>query len=279
MTVKCIALDLDGTTLYDHDHLSDRTRNAIQRAIFQGVQIVVATGRCFEALPACVREIEGINYAITSNGAAIYDLNTETCIRRFSVPRQAVERILEITKDVYCTYEVFYHGKAYGQEDYIKAPWQYGISREGSAYIQKTRHSVPQIEFFLQEHSGDLDSLDILVPDQEKFAFLYDTVRKLTDIYVTTSVKCRIEISSWRAGKHTGVAHILTLGNLQPWESAAFGNGDNDGDMLRFVKYGFAVENATKNCLEAADYIVPSNEKDGVAQGIERLLRGEPYNL
>ena len=53
---------------------------------------------------------------------------------------------------------------------------------------------------------------------------------------------------------------------------AAFGNGDNDADMLAFAGLGIAVKNASKRCLAAADYICPTNDEHGVAITIEKLL-------
>ncbi len=52
MTIKLIALDLDGTTLNKEGKLSPKTREAFEKAIDRGVNIVIATGRCFDALPA-----------------------------------------------------------------------------------------------------------------------------------------------------------------------------------------------------------------------------------
>ena len=51
MAIKCIALDLDGTTLLDDKRLSRRTRKAMEAAISKGVRIEAASGRCFDALP------------------------------------------------------------------------------------------------------------------------------------------------------------------------------------------------------------------------------------
>ena len=51
MTIKLIALDLDGTTLNDNRVISERNRNALQQAAAKGVNIVIATGRPFSALP------------------------------------------------------------------------------------------------------------------------------------------------------------------------------------------------------------------------------------
>ena len=53
---------------------------------------------------------------------------------------------------------------------------------------------------------------------------------------------------------------------------AAFGDGDNDWEMLSYARVGVAMENASLECKKAADWIAPSNEEDGVAWGIEKLL-------
>ena len=53
---------------------------------------------------------------------------------------------------------------------------------------------------------------------------------------------------------------------------AAFGDGDNDREMISYARVGVAMGNASPECKKAADWIAPSNEEDGVAWGIEKLL-------
>ena len=55
-------------------------------------------------------------------------------------------------------------------------------------------------------------------------------------------------------------------------ETAAFGDGDNDVEMLSFAGVGIAMANATPACLQAADFVTKSNSEDGVAWGMERFL-------
>ena len=56
-------------------------------------------------------------------------------------------------------------------------------------------------------------------------------------------------------------------------DTAAFGDGLNDLDMIEWAGTGFVMANGAKAMLEAADVIVPSNAEDGVAQTVERLIR------
>ena len=68
MDIKCIALDLDRTTLNAQGRLSDGNREALEYAISRGIHIVIASGRPLGSLPEDVLSVGGIEYAITSPG-------------------------------------------------------------------------------------------------------------------------------------------------------------------------------------------------------------------
>ena len=55
----------------------------------------------------------------------------------------------------------------------------------------------------------------------------------------------------------------------------AFGDADNDSSMLKAVKYGFAMGNATENCKKSAAYLTGTNTEDGVASAILSYIRCE----
>ena len=81
MSVKCIALDMDRTTLNAQGMLSEENRKAICFAIEKGVHVVIASGRAFSSLPGEVTGIPGIEYAITCNGAEVYEISTGKCLK------------------------------------------------------------------------------------------------------------------------------------------------------------------------------------------------------
>ena len=60
MDIKCIALDLDMTTLDREGRLSEENRQALEYAIGKGVHIIIASGRSFDSLPADVLAVPGI---------------------------------------------------------------------------------------------------------------------------------------------------------------------------------------------------------------------------
>ena len=75
--VRLAALDLDGTLLSGHSEVTPRTRQALARAAANGVVIVPATGRPLASLPPIVATLPGVRYALTSNGAAVWDLHND----------------------------------------------------------------------------------------------------------------------------------------------------------------------------------------------------------
>ena len=197
MSIKCIALDLDGTALIDDQHLSGRTTTAIQEALKRGIKVVVASGRCFDTLPDSIKLIKGIEYAITSNGAAIYHIPTGSCVHKLSVPEALVPVIIKLTQEAHCAIEVFLNGKAYAGQTCIENPSEYGVDDEFIDYVRTTRTGVTDLSAFMLQHKKELDSIDLLIPKMEEYHSLLRAIKEENlDIYITSSVNNRIEISS-----------------------------------------------------------------------------------
>ena len=273
MSIQCIALDLDRTTLDGSGRLSPGNRRALEHAIARGVHIVIASGRPFASLPRDVTAVPGIEYAITSNGASVYHVPSGTRLHSYAMTPDSVRSILTLIEEVSVACEAFVDGEAYAHADYVSDPMKYGATPQAVSYIQSTRHPEPDIAGFIRRHISALDSMDIIVRDEEMkkrlWTQLEDTV---PDIYITSSVRQLIEISHRDAGKHSGVRFVAERLHLSPADIAAFGDGDNDADMLAYVGCGIAMANASPTCLAAADHVTLDHREDGVAHGIYEIL-------
>ena len=273
MSIQCIALDLDRTTLNGEGRLSEGNRQALEHAIRQGVHIVIASGRAFATLPRDVVSVPGIEYAVTSNGAAVYHIPTGRCLHRYTLLAQAAEAVLRLTAEEPVAYEAFVDGKAYAQADYVRNPVKYGATPQAVAYVQSTRHLEDDIHAFIRRHIHELDSMDVIVRDQDAKARISARLaEQVPELYITSSVSQLIELSHWEAGKHSGVRYVARLLGLPPEALAAFGDGDNDADMLAYVGCGIAMANASAACMAAANYVTKDHREDGVAYGIYEIL-------
>ena len=79
--IKLIALDLDGTLFNNQSQISAHNIDTIKKATEAGTTVVISTGRPYSGLPFEQLKGSGIRYAITTNGSAIYEIESGKCKR------------------------------------------------------------------------------------------------------------------------------------------------------------------------------------------------------
>lgn len=277
--IKLIALDLDDTTLSKDGTLSEYNKSALVSAIKAGIEIVVASGRNFTSLPECVTAIPGIRYAVTSNGAAVYDIESGKRICGFFLPSRGVDAVLDAvhSRPGVCL-ETVVDGTAYCDSGYVQNPLAYGpsgVSPHIADYIRRTRTPVDDVSGFITEHRDSLDCINVVCKSAELCRSLHREL-SLSDsgLYLTSSVPHLLEISHRDSGKGSGLRLLCRMLDIPLSATAACGNADNDADMLLAAGIGAAVENATPKCRNAADIIIGSSHEGGVGDFIFRLLSG-----
>ena len=93
-------------------------------------------------------------------------------------------------------------------------------------------------------------------------------------LFVTRSLPHYVEIGSLQGTKASALGFLCEWWGIEPERVLAFGDADNDIDMLRFAGHGVAVGGMTGEGREAADRVVPGVDKYGVAGYVETLLGG-----
>ncbi|MDO5799814.1 MAG: Cof-type HAD-IIB family hydrolase [Eubacteriales bacterium] len=275
MTVKLIASDLDGTLLTDKKELSSGTRKALDMAAAQGIYIVPATGRSFESVPAMIREYQGVEYLITANGGAVYSTVEKRRIYQQLLRPESVKAAIAVRKREQMVMEVVIDGVPYAEEEYVRDPIRYLATEYGAKYIRATRRPVKDIFQFAAEHAIELDSISFVCGHEDRDRLYRSLEDEIPDIYVTSSVSNLLEIGHKDAGKGKTLLWLLDYLGISPEEVMAFGDADNDSSMLKAVKYGFAMGNATENCKKSAAYLTGTNTEDGVASAILSYIRCE----
>lgn len=274
--IKCIAFDLDHTIVNSDGSISEATRKMIAEAITEGIAVIPVSGRAYATFPEAIRQMQGISYVVTSNGAAVYDRRTDERIHGVALEAEDVHKILEylspLFEDKQITYEAFVDGVAYAGKDYVENPTLFGVPEQNVSYVKSTRNPQDDILDFMLQHSGKLDSLDVVVDDPGLYQKVEKEILEITkQVYTTRAVSYRLEISHKNSGKAAGLRYVLDLLGIREEETIAFGDGDNDAEMLALAGVGVAMENATAACKASADTVCGSCEADGVAIYLQRF--------
>lgn len=270
---KLIALDLDDTLLDRNSSLTPGNRAALERALKRGIEIVLATGRAYVTITEEMRTFPGIRYAITGNGAAIYDQTTDQAVMRRVLPEGAAARVLEMLRGLDVAYETFLDGAAYAQSDYLGQLDTYAtMDRAKQQYVLATRRPVPDIIAFIREYGDQMDSLAVIPRNLDVKQQVMEILRPAESVYITTSAPRLVEINHRDCTKQRGLEFLAEMLGIPREETAAFGNADNDAEMLAWAGTGVAVAEATPMCLEAADYVTGSFLEDGVADAFRVLF-------
>lgn len=270
--IKMVALDLDGTTLDMHGNLTNRTRQVLEKVLAKNLQVVIATGRVFSALPASIRSIWGIEYAITSNGASVVKFPEGKPIYTNLLASEVVEQMISLFNGQPDMLEAFVNGRAYiDWEEY------YRVERDGSPfdnteYLLSTREPVRNLTSFILEHKDCVENINVNIVSPQRRQKIWADLEKISTIEVTSSFDYNLEICSPTASKADGLRYLCPLLGILPEEIMAFGDSHNDIEMLKFVGFPVTVENAKEEVKAIANYIAPANHEEGVAEVLEMLL-------
>ena len=92
------------------------------------------------------------------------------------------------------------------------------------------------------------------------------------EAFVTTSLPFLLEVGNATVSKGTGAAWVGNRIGIKAERSVAFGDGENDIELLEWSGFGVAVENAHPRLREQADWICPGPEEEGVASVIQAFV-------
>ncbi|NLT94040.1 MAG: HAD family phosphatase [Clostridia bacterium] len=261
MTYKLIAVDLDDTLLRNDLTISDRAKRAIQAAMDKGTLVTFATGRMYRsALPYALAL--GLDLPlITYQGALV----------KYADGRQVYHRPIDLS----IAREIINLGKQWGihinvyinDELYMETETQWGKD-----YAAKVRVPVNLLDLPLGLNQNPTKILFLDEPEVLDMAAQKLAERFKDAINLTKSKNTYLEISHPKATKGNALKELAQSLQIRREEVMAIGDNLNDLDMINYAGCGVAVGNAVQALKEAADFITGTNDDDGVAEAIEKLV-------
>lgn len=271
--IKMVALDLDGTTL-TRVGLTRRTKECLEECIERGIEVVIATGRPYVALPEDVLAIKGLKYIIISNGGHIVDPKGNI-IESSCFTTEKSSELRDILIKTTFPVEVFTGGGAFVDQALYDDLAENGSTFMGAKYILRTRKPVTNVYDFWLENIDSIENLNLHFEDLEVRKEMWEYFESLGDLTVTSSQWNNIELVGPTTSKAQSLYTLCKKLGLDMNQVMAFGDSLNDQAMLSECGYAVAMGNAQDELKEIADFIAPTNEEEGVCYTIRLKLFNE----
>lgn len=275
--IRSIFCDMDGTLLRSTHSCSPRSIQVIKHVIEKGILFFPATGRTkismVRAVGTSFTDIFGGFEKIAGvyqQGLMVYNFDGDLIYERF------LDSEVIASVESFCDTSVDNPGLV-GYNDCNIYSKSLSVHTECLSDYKDTPPELISSGLQSLSKSGIGIHKLILMQDPAVLTQLRPALMALLDgkASVTQAVPNMLEVLPFGASKGAGVSKLLEHYGIHPDQALAFGDGENDIEMFQLVGTSAAVANANPKLKDVADFIVPSNNEDGVAVTLERLLSSD----
>jgi Cof subfamily protein (haloacid dehalogenase superfamily) len=256
-----VATDLDHTLMWD-EALWPRTLRVLALARDSGLRIIVVTGRMVQSLRRVLEPIRLAEPVVCYQGAVVAD-GEGRWLRHLPIE-------LELAKEAIAAVEAEgYEPNVYvGDELYVRRVTSHAQSY--ASFQQLEVHAVGDLRSWLRDDPTKLVCAGAPAALDELGVHL----RQLFDgrLYITKSLPYFLELATIGVTKGSGLHFLAGHFGFTPDRTVAFGDGENDVELMEWAGYSVAVENAHERVKAVADWICPPAAEEGVAQVLEAML-------
>ncbi|HGC9306734.1 TPA: HAD-IIB family hydrolase [Streptococcus agalactiae] len=273
MAIKAVFFDIDGTLLNDRKNVQKSTIKAIRNLKDQGILVGLATGRGPSFVQHFLENL-GLDFAVTYNGQYIYSrseiiytnqLSKTTVYRliRYAGARRR-EISLGTASGLLGSGIIGLGTSRLGQivSSLVPRKWAKAIERSFKHFIRRIK---PQ----------NIDSLMVILREPIYQVVLVATEgeseriqKQFPRVKLTRSSPYSMDVISEGQSKVKGIERVGQCYGFDLSEVIAFGDSDNDIEMLSQVGIGVAMGNASQQVKENARYTTADNNDDGISKAL-----------
>lgn len=288
MSIRCLAFDLDGTLLTSEKKIDPRTFDSIQKAMKAGMHIIIASGRDKNGTKFVYEPLgleDGRHFLALVNGQIIYDFEKkeydldDVLLPEDGIKIQRICKQFNVEGIFCCGYDFYSYVSRMNRlkkkmaSIFGNKPMDYGLK---SAQKQRNFIDLPYEEVLLTQ---DINKV-IMVHSKHFFEKNLDDLRMaLADYDVLMVGPDWMEIMPKGVSKASAIKRIVERLGLTMDDVMAFGDAQNDIQMIKEVGIGVAMGNAMDEVKAVADYVCDTNENNGIGKTIDALLAGKEMDL
>ncbi|MDO5717916.1 MAG: HAD family hydrolase [Tissierellia bacterium] len=270
-----ICLDLDGTLLKSDKTIDEMTIKTLNDLSDEGIRVVIATGRHYDFAKQLTNSLTDDRIIISNNGAAVFEVKTNTSILTDYIDNEIAGRIVNTAKN---------HG--------LSALVYVDVLRAGSDLFVFEGHNIDGFENTIVRdknririiaHEREIDNCFSIV-----FSGSTDELSKLEAAvnleysgkvctHIMSSMYSQhgiLEIMNQGVDKWSAISHFAEYSNIDKKSIIAFGDEVNDISMISNSGLGIAMKNALPEVKRVADFITAtSNDDFGVYNTLSDIFK------
>lgn len=264
--IKIAFIDIDGTLTNSKEIISNETIKSLKKAKEKGIDIVLCSGRANKYVCDFSKKLFDSRYAISSNGAEIYEFNSNLDIYKNNID-------FEIIKDI----------------------WQYSNNNSIGCILntKDIRYCNSFLKNITDPNKSQIKDIDIL-KDKDIYQIVIDNndYKKMLEFkkYIDGNGKINViniakefsnkelgknyffDIVNLKTSKGEAIKFLLKHLNLEKENAICFGDSINDYEMFLECKIKVAMGNAMYELKEKSDYITLSNDENGISYFFEKYI-------
>ena len=275
MDIRVIATDMDGTLLDPKGQLDlPRLEKILDKLDQCDIRFVIATGNEVHRMRQLLGHLAERVVLVVANGARIFENNE--LIQAQTWDDAMVDKALGHFKGREC------------QDQFVVTAMNGGFVKKGTVFTELDKFMTPEMIEKLYQRMNFVDEFDphlfggvlkmSMVVGEERSESVLQEINDLFDGHVravSSGYGC-IDILQDGIHKAWGLVELLKRWNLKPEQIMAFGDSENDIEMLELAGISYAMENAEEAVKRVATKVAPANSQAGVYKVLENWLeRGE----
>lgn len=275
MDIRVIATDMDGTLLDPKGQLDlPRLEKILDKLDQCDIRFVIATGNEVHRMRQLLGHLAERVVLVVANGARIFE--NDELLQAQTWDDAMVDKALGHFKGREC------------QDQFVVTGMNGGFVKEGTVFTELDKFMTPEMIEKLYQRMNFVDEFDSslfggvlkmsMVVGEERSDSVLQEVNDLFDgrVRAVSSGYGCIDILQDGIHKAWGLVELLKRWNLKPEQIMAFGDSENDIEMLELAGISYAMENAEEAVKRVATKVAPANSQAGVYKVLENWLeRGE----
>lgn len=268
MSIKLVAIDLDGTLLNSQHQISPVVKEAITQAKQKGVHIILASGRPFSGISPYLRELDlntADNYCISNNGSVIHQANDGSHLAENLLDFADFQYFEELARNVGV------HMHALADNSMFTANRHISHYTVADAYLTHT----PLIYCPVNEMDSSLEFTKLMIidhPEKLDIGISYIPENVFDNYSLTRTSPYFLEVSNKTSSKGAALQCICEKLGITPDKVMSIGDQNNDIQMLQYASVSVAMGNALEPIRQMVKFVTTTNDEDGVAVAINKFI-------